>query len=109
MPTNDFRTRYFQVKGTEEDQNKTAFNSPFGTYKFNWMALRLKNVPATISKMIDKFRFGLKDVFALSYVVDIVLSSTFQKYLFDLKQVSKRLSLITLNTNPEKCHFCCEK
>ncbi|GFU49006.1 retrovirus-related Pol polyprotein from transposon 17.6 [Trichonephila clavipes] len=39
----------------------------------------------------------------------IILSPTFQKYLSDLEQVFKRLSLFKLNANREKCNFCCKK
>lgn len=110
MSTIDLRSGYHQVKVAEEDQLKTAFVCPFGIYKFTRMAFGLRNAPATFSRLIDKFRSGLNNVFALSYLDDIiVLSPTFQKHLSDLEQVFKRLTLFKLNANREKCHFCCEK
>lgn len=110
MSTIDLRSGYHQVKVAKEDQDKTAFICPFGTYKFNRMPFGLRNAPATFSRLIDKFRSGLHDVFALSYLDDIIiLSDTFQKHLSDLEQVLQRLLLFNLNANREKCHFCCER
>lgn len=86
----------------KEDQNKTAFICPFGTYKFTHMAFELRNTPANFSRLIDKFCSGLNNVFALSYLDDIiVLFPTFGKHLSDLEQVFKRLSLFKLNANWE--------
>ncbi|GFW07434.1 retrovirus-related Pol polyprotein from transposon 297 [Trichonephila clavipes] len=110
MSTIDLRSGYHQVKVAEEDQDKTAFTCPFGIYKFTRMPFGLRNVPAIFQRLIDKFRLGLNNVLALSYLEDIIiLSPTFQKHLSDLEQVFKRLSLFKFNANREKCNFCCKK
>ncbi|GFT81021.1 retrovirus-related Pol polyprotein from transposon 297 [Trichonephila clavipes] len=110
MSTIDFRSGYHQVKVAAEDQDKTAFTCPFGVYKFTRMPFGLRNAPATFQRLIDKFRSGLNNVLALSYLGDIIiLSPAFQKHLSDLEQVFKCLSLFKLNANREKCNFCCKK
>ncbi|GFU72012.1 retrovirus-related Pol polyprotein from transposon 297 [Trichonephila clavipes] len=110
MSTIDLRSGYHQVKVAAEDRDKTAFTCPFGIYKFTRMPFGLRNAPATFQRLIDKFRSGLNNVLALSYLDDIIiLSPTFQKHLSDLEQVFKRLSLFKLNANREKCNFCCKK
>ncbi|GFU69557.1 hypothetical protein TNCV_1351171 [Trichonephila clavipes] len=102
MSTIDLRSGYHQVKVKAEDQNKTAFTCPLGIYKFTHMPFGLGNAPATFQRLIDKFRSGLNNVLALSYLDEIIiLSPTFQKHLSDLEQVFKCLSLFKLNANRE--------
>ncbi|GFW05006.1 retrovirus-related Pol polyprotein from transposon 297 [Trichonephila clavipes] len=103
MSTIDLRSGYHQVKVAAEDQDKTAFTCPFGIYKFTRMPFGLRNAPPTFQRLIDKFRSGLNNVLALSYIDDsIILSPTFQKHLSDLEKVFKRLSLFKLNANIER-------
>ncbi|GFU15264.1 retrovirus-related Pol polyprotein from transposon 297 [Trichonephila clavipes] len=110
MSTIDLRSGYHQVKVAAEDLDKTAFTCPFGIYKFTRMPFGLRNAPATFQRLIDKFRSGLNNVLALSYLDDIIiLSPTFQKHLSDLEQVFKHLLLFKLNAKREKCNFCCKK
>ncbi|GFU95179.1 retrovirus-related Pol polyprotein from transposon 17.6 [Trichonephila clavipes] len=75
------------------------------------MPFGLRNAPATFQRLIGKFRSGLKDVFALSYLDDIiVLSETFEKHLEVLEKVfEKRLSIFKLHANRDKCHFACDR
>ena len=72
MSTIDLRSGYHQVKVAEEDQDKTAFVYPFGSYKFTCMAFGLCNVSSTFSRLMNKFRSKLHDMFALSYLDDII-------------------------------------
>ncbi|GFU87870.1 retrovirus-related Pol polyprotein from transposon 17.6 [Trichonephila clavipes] len=110
MSTIDLQSGYHQVKVADVDQDKTAFVCPFGTYRYLRMPFGLRNAPATFQRLIDKFRSGLKDVFALSYLDDIiVLSETFEKHLEDLEKVFERLSIFKLHANRDKCHFACDR
>ncbi|GFU86087.1 hypothetical protein TNCV_3937561 [Trichonephila clavipes] len=100
MSTIDLHSGYHQVKVAVDDQDKTAFVCPFGTYRYLRMPFGLRNAPATFQRLIDKFRSGLKDVFALSYLDDIiVLLETFEKHLEDLEKVFERLSIFKLHAN----------
>ncbi|GFT68898.1 transposon Tf2-6 polyprotein [Trichonephila clavipes] len=47
MSTLDLRAGFHQVKVHVEDQDKTAFVCPFGTYRFLRMPYGLRNAPAT--------------------------------------------------------------
>ncbi|GFW46998.1 retrovirus-related Pol polyprotein from transposon 297 [Trichonephila clavipes] len=81
MSTIDLQSGYHQVKAADVDQDKTAFICPFGTYCYLRMSFGLRNTTATFQRLIDKFRSGLKNVFALSYLDDIiVLSEAFEKH-----------------------------
>ncbi|GFT69061.1 retrovirus-related Pol polyprotein from transposon 17.6 [Trichonephila clavipes] len=106
MSTIDLQSGCHQVKVADVNQDKTAFVCPFETYRYLSMPFGLRNAPATFERLIDKFRSGLKDVFALSYLDDIiVLSETFEKHLEDLEKVFERLSIFKLHANRDKCHF----
>ncbi|GBN46857.1 Retrovirus-related Pol polyprotein from transposon opus, partial [Araneus ventricosus] len=110
MSTLDLKSGYHQIKVHEADQDKTAFICPFGTYKYLRMPFGLRNAPATFQRLIDRFRAGLKNVFALSYLDDIIiLSETFDQHINDLQIVFERLSLFKLHANREKCHFACDR
>ncbi|GFW88403.1 retrovirus-related Pol polyprotein from transposon 297 [Trichonephila clavipes] len=88
LSTIDLRSGYHEVKVAEEDQDKIAFTCPFGTCKFTRMPFGLQNAPATFQRLIDKFRSGLKNVLALSYLDDIIIfSPTFQKHISNLEKV----------------------
>lgn len=58
---------------------------------------------------MDMFRNGLK-VNTLTYLDDIiVMSSTFDEHLKDLRSVFDRLLKFKLHANRNKCHFACPK
>ncbi|GFW69387.1 retrovirus-related Pol polyprotein from transposon 17.6 [Trichonephila clavipes] len=102
MSTIDLQSGYHQVKVAGVDQDQTACICPFGPYRYLRMPFSLRNAPATFQRLIGKFRSGLKDVFALSYLDDIiVLSETFDKHLEELEKVFERLSIFKLHANPE--------
>ncbi|GFX69495.1 retrovirus-related Pol polyprotein from transposon 17.6 [Trichonephila clavipes] len=106
MSTLDLRAGYHQVKVHVEDQDKTAFVCPFGTYRFLRMPYGLRKAPATFQRPMNRFCNGLEDILALPYLDDIiVLSETFEKHMFDLKTIFERLLHFKLKANREKCHF----
>ncbi|GFW74479.1 retrovirus-related Pol polyprotein from transposon 297 [Trichonephila clavipes] len=72
MSTLDLRAGYHQVKVHVEDQNKTAFVCPFGTYRFLRMPYGLRNAPATFQRLMNRFCNGLEDILALPYLDDII-------------------------------------
>ncbi|GFV98197.1 retrovirus-related Pol polyprotein from transposon 17.6 [Trichonephila clavipes] len=106
ISTLDLRAGYHQVKVHVEDQDKTAFVCPFGTYRYLRMPYGLRNSPATFQRLMNRFCNGLEDILALPYLDDIiVLSETFEKHMFDLKAIFERLLLFKLKANREKCHL----
>lgn len=110
MSSCDLRSGYWQCR--VKDQDKTAFVTPFGTYRFLRMPFGLKNAPATFQRLIDRFRSGssLKDVIVLTYLDDIlVISESYARHLLDLRAVFNRLRLFKLRANRDKCVFAREK
>ncbi|GFW59129.1 retrovirus-related Pol polyprotein from transposon 17.6 [Trichonephila clavipes] len=74
MSTLDLRAGYHQVKVHVEDQDKTAFVCPFGTYRFLRMPYGLRNAPATFQRLMNRFCNGLEDILALPYLDDIIIT-----------------------------------
>lgn len=48
--TLDLESEYWQIKVQEEDQEKTAFITKFGTYEFRVMPFGLCNAPVTFQQ-----------------------------------------------------------
>ncbi|XP_047997557.1 uncharacterized protein LOC125235150 [Leguminivora glycinivorella] len=108
MTTLDLRAGYWQVKVRDEDQDKTAFITPFGIYRFKRMPFGLRNAPATFQRLIDRVRVSLQTIKMLAYLDDLIIfSETFASHLTDLDQVFKRFKEINLTVNLDKCSFCC--
>ena len=106
--TLDLQSGYHQVQVFHGDRDKTAFTTPFGTFRFKRMPFGLKTAPATFQRLMDRFRSGLGDVLVLIYLDDlIVLSETFQDHLDDLKKIFIRLRQFKLQANRDKCNFVC--
>ncbi|XP_049878826.1 uncharacterized protein LOC126375782 [Pectinophora gossypiella] len=108
ISTIDLRSSYWQVSVAPGDRDKTAFVTPFGTYRFLRMPFGLKNAPATFQRLMDRFRSGsmIKDVTLLVYLDDLlVLSESYEKHLQDLQLVFDRLRVFGLRANRDKCVF----
>lgn len=104
----DLRSGYHQVPVKESDQPKTAFITESGLFKFKRMPFGLRNAPATFQRLVDKVKRMAKDVLMFAYLDDIVvLSSTFQEHLNDLKTIFTIARKHRLRIHRAKCSFCC--
>lgn len=107
--TLDLQSGYWQIKVAEQDQDKTAFVTPFGMFKHKRMAFGLKNAPATFQRLMDKFKLSLTGILILIYIDDMIIcSSTFEEHLSDLEKIFKRLREYNLKVNREKSKICCD-
>ena len=104
--TLDLASGYHQVAMREEDQEKTAFTTPFGLWEFTRMPFGLCGAPATFQRLMQ---FSMNDLvlrILLVYLDDVlVFSSDFEEHLRRLETVFTRLRDIGLKLNPEKCRF----
>jgi hypothetical protein len=97
---------YYQIEIALEDQGKTTFTCPFGTFAFRRMSFGLCNAPTTFqrcmvsifSDMVEKFMEVFMDDFS-------VFGDSFDDYLNNLKLVLARCVEKGLVLNWEKCHF----
>jgi hypothetical protein len=102
----DCYSGYHQITINEEDQEKTAFITPFGTYCYTTMSFGLKNADATYQRAIQAcFKRQLnKNVEA--YVDDVVVKTRNSDTLItDLEETFASLREYHLKLNPNKCIF----
>ena len=97
---------YNQIAIAPEDQDKTTFTCPYGTFAFRRMAFGLCNAPGTFqrcmmtifSDMVEKTIEVFMDEFS-------VLGNSFNNCLENLRSVLVRCEETNLVLNWEKCHF----
>lgn len=108
MSTLDLKAGYWQIRVREVDQEKTAFITPFGIYKFLRMPFGLRNAPSTFQRLIDKFRVSLSQIKLLAYLDDlIVFSASYQQHISDLREVFTKMRDYNFVINRDKCQFGC--
>jgi hypothetical protein len=98
--------RSFKIAIKEEDYEKTAFNTLFGTYCYTTMSFRLKNAGTTYQRVIQAcFKRQLnKNVRA--YVNDVVVKTRNSDTLIgDLEETFASLREYRWKLNPNKCVF----
>jgi hypothetical protein len=97
---------YHQIRVRKEDEEKTSFITPFGTFCFVRMSKGLKNVGCTFSRMIAIVLHPQLRRNILAYVDDIVVKSVQRRdHISDLAEIFANLRAANLRLNPDKCVF----
>jgi hypothetical protein len=105
ISTIDLAKGYYQVPVRKEDQDKTAFISPFGKYRFTRMPFGLKGAPTTFQRLMDSILDGLQDSTS-AYIDDIVIRSVdWKSHCEHLIEVLSRLRRDGLTAKPRKCQL----
>jgi len=100
----DFFLGYHQIWMNQEDEEKTSFITPFGTYYFRRMVEGLRNAGSTFARMTSEVFKEDKTISA--YVDDIVVQSKLkQDHIEDLHRAFSNLHSVGLKLNPKKCIF----
>jgi transposase InsO family protein len=108
--TLDANAGYWQISVTAEDQEKTAFTSHRGLYKFKRLPFGLVTAPATFQRAVDVILSTVRFQCALTYLDDIIVySSSFDQHLGDLENVLKLLQDAGITLKLSKCSFCAEE
>ena len=90
----------------KEDEEKTSFTTPFGTYCLVRMPEGLKNAGQTFSRMLAVVLAPQLRRNILAYIDDIVVVSTHKEnHVADLAESFANLRKENLSLNPEKCVF----
>ena len=97
---------YFQIAIAPEDQEKTTFTCPFGTFAYRRMPFGLCNAPAT-------FQWCMVSIFSdyIEHIIEVfmddftVYGDSFDNCLHNLTLVLQRCIETNLVLNSEKCHL----
>ncbi|GJV76152.1 reverse transcriptase domain-containing protein [Tanacetum coccineum] len=101
---------YFQIPIDHQDQEKTTFTCPYGTFAYRHMLFGLCNAPGTFQRcmmaifhdMIEKTMEVFMDDFS-------VFGDSFDSCLSNLEKMLKWCEDTNLVLNWEKCHFMCRE
>ncbi|XP_028223537.1 uncharacterized protein LOC114405046 [Glycine soja] len=101
---------YMQITIAPEDQEKTTFTCPFGTFAYRRMPFGLCNAPGTFQRcMISIFSDFLENCIEVFMDDFTVYGSSFDGCLNSLEKVLNRCIETNLVLNFEKCHFMVEQ
>jgi hypothetical protein len=101
---------YHQIWMKKEDEPKTSFITPSGTYCYLRMPEGLKNAGGSFSRMTVKVLHSQIGINVLTYVDDIIVKSTKQEnHVADLQETFANFRRAGLKLNPEKCVFGVKK
>ena len=102
----DLKAGYHQIRMSERDTEKTAFQFGRGKFEFVRMPFGLKNAPSTFQRLIDEFLLGLDERAVQAYMDDIIVfSRTGEDHKRHLGQVQQRLEEFKLRISAEKSSF----
>ena len=102
----DGYSSYFQIEISVEDQEKTTFTGPFGTYAYRRMPFGLCNTPAIFQQCMLSIFSDIVERIMEVYMDDItVYGGSFEECLINLETVLHRCIEKNLVLNWEKYHF----
>jgi hypothetical protein len=105
----DCYSGYHQI-WMKEDEPKTSFITPSGTYCYLRMPEGLKNAGGSFSRMTTKVLHSQIGRNVLTYVDDIIVKSMKQEnHIADLQETFANFRQAGLKLNPEKCVFGVKK
>ena len=92
-----------QIVVYPDDQEKTTFTTPWGTFMYAKMPFGLMNVEATFQRVMDITFVGEKDKFVIIYLDDItIFSSSHKDHLQHFKKVFLKCRQFGILVNPKK-------
>jgi hypothetical protein len=97
---------FFQIPIHPDDQEKTTFTCPYGTFAYRRMPFGLCNAPATFQRAMMAIFSDLLENSVEVFMDDFsVFGTSFDDCLSNLTKVLKRCEETNLVLNWEKCHF----
>uniref|UniRef100_A0A2N9I6A0 RNA-directed DNA polymerase n=1 Tax=Fagus sylvatica TaxID=28930 RepID=A0A2N9I6A0_FAGSY len=101
---------YNQIEIALEDQEKTTFTCPFGTFAYRRMPFGLCNAPAMFQRCMLSLFSDMVERFLEVFMDDFsVFGDSFDDCLSNLQKVLIRCEEKNLVLNWEKCHFMVSK
>jgi len=97
---------YFHIWIAPEDQHKTTFTCPFGTFAYRRMSFGLCNAHRTFQRCIMSIFYDLIEHCIEVFMDDFsIYGSFFNDFLTNLSKVLDRCIENNLVLSYEKCHF----
>ncbi|GJT86754.1 reverse transcriptase domain-containing protein [Tanacetum coccineum] len=101
---------YFQIPIDPQDQEKTTFTCPYGTFAYRRMPFGLCNAPDTFQRcMMAIFHDMIEKTMEVFMDDFLVFGDSFDSCLSNLEKMLKRCEDTNLVLNWEKCHFMCRE
>nr|GFC28038.1 reverse transcriptase domain-containing protein [Tanacetum cinerariifolium] len=101
---------YFQIPIDPQDQEKTTFTCPYGTFAYRGMPFGLCNAPGTFQRCMMSIFYDMIEKTMKVFMDDfLVFGDTFSSCLTNLDKMLKRCEETNLVLNWEKCHFICRE
>nr|GEU29206.1 reverse transcriptase domain-containing protein [Tanacetum cinerariifolium] len=101
---------YFQIPIDPQDQEKTTFTCPYGTFAYRRMPFGLCNAPGTFQRcMIAIFHDMIEKTMKVFMDDFLVFEDSFSSCLTNLDKMLERCEETNLVLNWEKCHFMCRE
>ena len=97
---------YNKIEIALEDQEKTTFTCPFGTFAFRKMPFGLCNAPETFQRCMMGIFSDMIEIILEIFMDDFsVFGDSYEGCLENLRKVLERCQEKNLVLNWEKCHF----
>ena len=104
--TLDLISGYWQVPLDEEAQQRSAFVTRGGLWRWKVLPFGLTSAPATFERLMERVLKGLQWRTLLLYLDDIIVfSKNFQSHLERLEEVFQRFRAARLKLKPGKCQL----
>nr|GEX24834.1 reverse transcriptase domain-containing protein [Tanacetum cinerariifolium] len=101
---------YFQILIDPQDQEKTTFTCPYGTFAYRCMPFGLCNAPGTFQRcMMSIFHDMIEKTMEVFMDDFLVFGDNFSSCLTNLDKMLNRCEETNLVLNWEKCHFMCRE
>ncbi|GJW05461.1 reverse transcriptase domain-containing protein [Tanacetum coccineum] len=101
-----YSARFFQIPIALEDQEKTTFTCPYGTFAYRRMPFGLCNAPATFQRCMMAIFHEMVEDFMEVFMDDFsVFGNSFDQCLNNLDKMLGRCEETNLVLSWEKCHF----
>ncbi|GJY24826.1 reverse transcriptase domain-containing protein [Tanacetum coccineum] len=93
-----------------QDQDKTTFTCPYGTFVYRRMSFGLCNALGTFQRcMMAIFHDMIENTMEVFMDDFLVFEDNFDSCLYNLEKMLKRCEDTNLVVNWEKCHFMCKE
>ena len=102
----DLHSGYHQIRMHEDDVEKTAIVTPFGTFMWRVLPMGLTNAPVTFNRLMQSIMQPFLRKFVAVFLDDVLIySRTWEEHLSHVSQVLTVLRKHELYCKPSKCVF----